>query len=419
MGRNSTHWTPEQHRAVRERLARGEIPRQIGAALNICTHTVRAVRRKMLMDAAKAAAVPADAPPPKPELSPVEIRDAAFWRRRHAEAQDALHRTETALRQVAGLLDRPVAMPSWIASKPGKPGRAVGLLHVSDWHVGEVIRPDEIGGLNGYDPETFRRRVRRLFAATVEKLPQWAADCHLEGVVVAANGDLVSGDIHDELRRTNALTAHEQAYLAADELAGGLRVLADKFGAVMCVVTPGNHGRTTEKTHAKRVGALSYDMLVGEMVRRAFERDDRVTVRLATGPEMVYPILRWNVHQSHGDSLGSGGGKGFAGPVLPILRGTKNVEWQAYLVRRAYDIILTAHYHTSANPGGGKLANGSVVGYGEFSNRIRAGFEVPQQWLALVHEKWGLRERCEIKLEDPEPPALPRVRVPANFEKQS
>jgi hypothetical protein len=234
-------------------------------------------------------------------------------------------------------------------------------------------------------------------------------------VVVAVNGDLVSGDIHDELRRTNALTAHEQAYLAADELAGGLRVLADRFGAVLCVVTPGNHGRTTEKTHAKRVGALSYDMLVGEMVRRAFEGDDRVTVRLSTGPEMVYPVLKWNVHQSHGDSLGSGGGKGFAGPVLPILRGTKAVEWQAYLVRRAYDIILTAHYHTSANPGGGKLANGSVVGYGEFSNRIRAGFEVPQQWLALVHEKWGLRERCEIKLEDPEPPPMPRVCVPAGI----
>ena len=418
MAKASVHWTEDQHRDVRLRLARGDLPREIAAAVGVCARSVRLARRKMLAELAGVSAAPAAAPaPPKPaELSPLEIRDAAFWRRRHQEAQDALHKTERLLRQVSGLLDRQVSPPAWtMPAKDTTKARAAGLLHVSDLHVGEVIRADEIGGLNSYDPEVFRRRIRRLFAAAVDILPRWASDCRLDGVVVAVNGDLVSGDIHDELRRTNALTAHEQAYLAADEIAAGLRVLSEAFGAVLVVFTPGNHGRTTDKTHSKRTAALSYDMLVGEMIRRAFDSDKRVTVQLATGIEAVYPVLGWTVHQSHGDSLGTGGGKGFAGPVLPIIRGAKNVEWQAYLVRQAYDLILTAHYHTSANPGGGKLANGSVVGYGEFANRIRAGFEPPQQWLALIHERWGLRERCEIKLENPEPPALPRVRVPAGI----
>jgi len=74
---------------------------------------------------------------------------------RHAETQDALHRTEHALRQVSGLLERPVVMPAWTLPAAGKPGRAVGLLHVSDWHVGEVVRADEIGGMNAYDPDRF------------------------------------------------------------------------------------------------------------------------------------------------------------------------------------------------------------------------------------------------------------------------
>jgi len=161
--------------------------------------------------------------------------------------------------------------------------------------------------------------------------------------VVAVNGDLVSGDIHDELRRTNALTAHEQAYLAADELAAGLRLLADKFGAVMCCVTPGNHGRTTEKTHAKRVGALSYDMLVGEMVRRASQgrRPGDGPARDGSGNGLSdFAMDRASVARRQPRQRRR---KGFAGPVLPIIRGTKNVEWQAYLVRRAYDIIPTAH----------------------------------------------------------------------------
>jgi hypothetical protein len=230
--------------------------------------------------------------------------------------------------------------------------------------------------------------------------------------VVALNGDLVSGDIHDELRRTNALTAHEQIYLATDELAAGLLKLAEAFGSLLVVVTPGNHGRTTEKSHAKRRSALSYDTMIGEQLRRHFADDARFTFIIAPGPDAVYHVMGWTVFQSHGDALGSGGGKGFAGPMLPILRGSKNVEAQGSRLGQKYDIILTAHYHSSGNPGNGVLANGSVVGYSEFSNQIRAGFDVPKQWLALVTERWGLRERLEINLEDPMA-VKPRVRVPA------
>jgi hypothetical protein len=361
-----------------------------------------------------------------PEVAPIaaadtpeyrrEIKDARFWQGRAKELQNRLADIEHTLAEVTGILSRPAAPPAWVLpDSAARRSSVAGLLHLSDLHVGEVVRPDEIGGLNEYNPDVFVRRIRRAFAATTEILPRWSADGKLVGICVAVNGDLVSGDIHDELRRTNALTAHEQVYLVVDELCAGFAHLADAFGQVMAVFTPGNHGRTTEKTHAKRVSGLSYDTLIGEQVRRHFADDKRVSVVVAAGPDAVYPILGWTVFQSHGDALGSGGGKGFAGPVLPIIRGTKSVEWQAARVRRHYDIILTAHYHTSANPGGGVLANGSVVGYGEFANRIRAGVEVPQQWLALIHGRWCLRERAEIKLEDPEIPELPRVRVPVGM----
>lgn len=41
--------------------------------------------------------------------------------------------------------------------------------------------------------------------------------------------------------------------------------------------------------------------------------------------------------------------------------------------------------------------------------------EPPQQWLALVHERWGLRERVPIVLEDPKTATRPRIRVPAGM----
>lgn len=357
-------------------------------------------------------------PPVKPTEAPapatLEIRDAAFWRRKSAEEQKRADESEHILREMAGIFRREVHVPKWTLPGDGKKGRAVGLIHLSDLHNGEVVRPEEIGGINEYNPDIFQRRFRRMIAAAVEILPRWAADSDLKGVVVALNGDLISGDIHDELRRTNALTAHEQVAHTTDEIAGGIRPLADRFGNVLIVVTPGNHGRTTEKTHAKRMAALSYDTMIGNILARTFADDKRITVNVASGADVLFPIFGWSILQTHGDSMGTGGGQGFAGPELPIVRGGKKIKLSGFASGERYDIILTAHYHTSSNPGS-ILANGSMIGYNEYAVRIRAQPEPPMQWLALIHEKWGLRERHPVMLEDPRPPERPRVRVPAGM----
>jgi hypothetical protein len=349
-----------------------------------------------------------------PETQPTETRDAAFWRRKaNAEEKRADH-AEHIASELAGIFRRPTIAPRWALPASSAGARSVGLIHLSDLHVGEVVRAEEIGGINEYNPEVFRRRLRRMIAASIAILPRWASDCDMQGVVLALNGDLISGDIHDELRRTNALTSHEQVALAADELSGAVKHLADAFGHVMVTVTPGNHGRQTEKTHAKRMAALSYDTMIGNILARDFAADDRVTVNVASGADILFTLFGWPILQTHGDSMGTGGGQGFAGPELPIVRGGKKVKLAGFASGERYEIILTAHYHTSSNPGS-MLANGSVIGYNEFGQRIRAVPEPPQQWLALVHERWGLRERMPVILEDPRTPERPRVRVPAGM----
>jgi transposase-like protein len=351
--------------------------------------------------------------PPRAEPTPEERRDAEFWKRRFTEASKELAETRHTLKAVAGLAGERVSFPDWALPPKGKVQNAVGLLQLSDLHGGEVVRPEEINGYNSYDIATFRRRIRRCVAGAIELLPRWAADCRLQGVVVAVNGDLVSGDIHEELARTNELTSIEQVMVVAEEVGGAILKLRDAFGVVHAVFTPGNHGRTTHKTHAKRTAALNYDTLIGKMLKDRLAGEPGITIEVSPGRDAVYPILGWTVFQSHGDALGTGGGKGFAGPMLPIVRGARAVEHQAALARQHYDIILTAHYHTSGNPGLGRLANGSMVGYSEFAHSIRASVEPPKQWLALVTERWGLRERVDLMLEDPLRPEKPRRRVPA------
>lgn len=363
--------------------------------------------------------LPEAAPAPVADIAPIaqaapaEMRDASWWRKRAAILQGDLEETRHALREVSGLAGQSIFPPEWaVPTNQGDAQRAVGLLYISDTHVGEVVRSEEVNGLNQYNPHIFQARLKRLIEATLKIVPRWASDCRLQGIVVALNGDLISGDIHDELRRTNALSSNDQVLLCAAEFAAAFRLLANAFGKVWVVVTPGNHGRSTEKTHAKRTAALSYDSLIGQIIKQHFSSDPRIVVHIAPGRDAVYPILGHTVFQSHGDALGAGGGQGFAGPGLPIIRGSKKVEYVGMVVDQRYEIILTAHYHSSMNIGR-VFANGSMIGWNEFALSIRATPEPPQQWLMLVTERWGVRERAEIKLEAPAKPEQPRIRVQA------
>lgn len=330
-------------------------------------------------------------------------QDLQFWKRKAAESAAEVQKLTHTVNQIAGVYERVVKPPVWTLPKPNAKNRkSMGLLQLSDLHVGEVVELKATGGYNEYSPDIFKRRIRRAISAAVPITKRWAQDTNLSGFCLALNGDLISGDIHEELRNTNALTAHKQVDLVVDELMASIRILEAEFGHVYVPVTPGNHGRTTLKPPSKKVHELSYDTMVGTILAREFRDNPNVQVDIAQGFDVIYDLLGHRVFQSHGDHMGTGGGKGFGGPDFPIVRGARLAMLNAFTKRDYYDILLTGHYHTTSNPSGGKnLANGSMVGYSEYSQSLRAIPEPPQQWLALIHERWGLRERIPLVLDEP------------------
>ena len=333
-------------------------------------------------------------------LSPVEIRNERFWKERATALAAELSETNHILAQVSGMMERIPTPPVWALPKPSsKAKRASGLLHISDIHAGEVVRAEEINGLNAFDIAICRRRLRRMFAASIDILPRWASDCRLEGIVNAINGDLISGDIHEDLRETNELASLDQSEFVTDELIAGITHQAKAFDRVDAYFTIGNHGRQTHKTRAKRTAALNYDNMIGKQVARHFATDKRVTIHVSPSRDCEYSILGHRVLQTHGDQ-GGGGGQGFAGPVLPVLRNAKKIEHKSAQTRNFYDIILTGHRHVSTHPTRKHFGNGSVPGYNEFASSILADPEPPMQWLLLITEKWGVRERLPIVLDE-------------------
>lgn len=353
--------------------------------------------------------------PVKQEASRAEAFDASFWRKKHNALERELAEAEHLASELAGVRGIAFEIPEWIIkAREGKRGKSVIGALTSDIHMGEVIEAEEINGINAFNPDICRKRLRRYFPAVCEIGSRWASDTDCEGALLSLAGDLISGDIHEELRITNALTSHEQCIAVAEELSAGIVYLLEAFGRVHVVVVPGNHGRTTHKPTAKLYARLSYDNLIGAMIAEKFRNNDRVTFQQTAAKDQITPIFGRTVLTTHGDKIGTKGGMGFAGPMLPIVRGAKKIDAQQSGIGRKPDLIQFGHYHTTGNPGY-VLANGSVPGYSEYGDDLRAVVEPPQQWAYLLHSKWWLRERMPIQLEDPGLPEKPRVKVPAGW----
>lgn len=353
-------------------------------------------------------------PQAAPPLSRAEIHDAGFWKAKATQLTKQISEAEHLLSEMSGLSGIPYSIPEWALTPSTTKGKSVIGCLISDIHMGEVVAPDEIHGVNAFDPDICRKRLRTYFNAACVIGPRWASDTECVGAFLALAGDLISGDIHEELRMTNALTSHEQVQAVVEECVAGINQLLETYGAVHVVGVPGNHGRTTHKPSAKLYSRLSYDMHCVAVIERHFRDNPRVTFQASAAKDQMTPIFGRTVLTTHGDKMGSKGGQGFAGPLLPIVRGAKKVQAQQASIGRHADLIQHGHFHTSSNPGG-ILSNGSVVGMSEYGDDLRAPMEPPQQWLYLLHSRWWLRERATIQLEEPGTPDKPRVTVPAGM----
>lgn len=411
---------PLSEAACREALAAKAAHGSVSAAAKAMGLDRSTLRGRVATALRRGYAEPEAAVPVAPP-TPIEAHDASFWRKQATKAKNENGEMARIIEELGGIRNVPIQIPNWIMrAGRGKKGRAVIGGLVSDIHDGEVISADEIQGANEFNPEICETRLKRYFYAATTIGTRWASDCTVEGFLLTLNGDMISGDIHEELRITNACTSHEQVMHVVGLLGAGLRTLLGAYPRVHVVGTPGNHGRTTQKPTAKLYAALNYDMMVLSMLAEQFAGDDRVTFQFGKSKDQMTPVFGRTVMSTHGDKLGTRGGQGFAGVMLPILRGSKKILEQQGSLGRRPDLIQTSHYHSTGNPYLGPmpiLANGSIIGVSEYADDLRVAVEPPQQWLFLLHDEWWLRERQPVILTDLAPPKKAAVRIPARMER--
>lgn len=271
------------------------------------------------------------------------------------------------------------------------------VLFTSDFQCGEVVRPDEIDGINEYNQDIFCQRYQTMIEKTIMLATENTGATEFPGLIYLRGGDAISGEIHAELAETNDLSAVPAARLVFQQEREGIRRLRDRFGRVRVISLPGNHGRTTFKPHAKGYTERNFELLISWWLAESFQDEPNITFWTPKSADALFDVEGWNGLLSHGDRMGSRGGQGFIGPAATIARGHQKLfqNWTATGSR--VDFILTGHLHTSLKLERG-YANGSLAGYGEYARDLRALPDAAKQWLFFFHRETMVSHQFELLL---------------------
>lgn len=301
--------------------------------------------------------------------------------------------------EIFDLAEHTIEPPTWLTGRGVPSGERGGPMTVwSDFHYGEVVNPDEVGGVNAYDMKIARQRFIRLVDTTIDLCTNHMGRSKVAypGIVVCLGGDMIGGDIHEELMATNDRTPHQSVNDLTDLLAGGLEKIADQFGRVFVPCVVGNHGRSTRKPRMKGRVFTNYDWSIYCNLERHFRKDKRIQIMVPSETDAYFAVFGHRFLLTHGDSLGVKGGDGIIGVLGPIMRGTLKVGQSEAQIGRAFDTLVVCHWHQYITLPG-LVVNNAFKGYDEYARlALRAKYSRPSQALWFVHPEHGITAHWQV-----------------------
>lgn len=281
-----------------------------------------------------------------------------------------------------------VDAPEWLAPSKaeGKHGTVCAVL--SDLHLDEVVRKQEVGGVNAFNRRIAEMRLQRFFEKAVELPRDYLSNITYDGFVLMCLGDTFTGEIHEELAATNEGHPFETLLYFLDPFVSGIRLLAEQYGKVHVVSVPGNHDRTYKKPRYKGRVVTSLHYLFMKFVEREFKGDERVTFQAPESPDAIVKVYDTTFLATHGDQFK--GGNGIGGIMVPLLRGHAKRQQRQQAIRQGYDVMVMGHWHQYiAVPSSGLIINGTLKGFDEYSYGMGFNYEPAQQALWVTTPEHG------------------------------
>ncbi len=316
------------------------------------------------------------------ELLEAEVKELRAANRKSRSMDVAQQRVLQAIEEA--LVDSPITR--YVYEPKDSPHKDPTAHHrqavlLSDWHGGEVVRSGEVGGLNEFDWEILEARVDRIAEALLSIKRVRPA---LTGLDVWFLGDMVSGNIHDELAQTNQFPVAKQSVKVGQLMASLVARLAPHYADLHCIGISGNHART-QKPHASKSVYDSWDWTAYQLSAAMTGQIDNVTWNIPEAGMVVRKIAGRNVLLFHGDGIKS------SMPGVPwggVMRRTNELRKQYAEIDIKLDYFALGHFHQCCVVPG-IFMNGSVIGTNEYGVKNFGGGESPKQLLLTWDEKRG------------------------------
>jgi len=258
---------------------------------------------------------------------------------------------------------------------------AVAVAVATDWHVGSVVKPEQVNGLNKFDVSIAKKRIKMFFERVVRMTFKERQDIRIKDLVLFLGGDLIDGALHLDTIMSNEIAEPiAQAVVCQQQIEAGLNFLLEygKFKKITVVCADGNHGRVTAKQHfnSRQGNAVAYFMYY-----TLAKRFPQINWVIAEGLHTYVKVYDHVIRFHHGDTIAFGG---VNGPYTYLNR--RIYQWdQAH--RATYSVQGHLHMYTIGTRRW--LINGSLIGYSPYAIGLGGEYQPPIQSFLLMDKKRG------------------------------
>lgn len=256
-----------------------------------------------------------------------------------------------------------------------KRASATVVLCMSDWHVEERVKPEEVRGLNDYSLDVADVRISEVTARAERLIEHEKGLTDIRRVVLWLGGDFITGHIHDELIESAQLAPLAACRWASQRIAGMIDRFANLGVPLSIVTSSGNHGRSTINRRISGENDHSFEQNMYHVLAAAEHRKN-VTWLLNEGYHNIVDLDGFKVRFHHGHAMrGSGGFGGLVPGANKLIAG-----WNA---SQPVDLDVFGHLH-SFTVSRKFVANGSLIGASPYGDRLGCPAEPPAQAMIVV-----------------------------------
>lgn len=322
------------------------------------------------------------APPPvspDTKTARLEIENRSL-RQQLNEKTEQLTRLAAASDLLKDISSAQLTPPKWLLTVSGKTHRAIATACLADTHFDEVVNPAELGGVNAYNREIAKLRLREFFKNTVKLGKDIFSGIRMEGLVMPMLGDIVSGNIHEELAESNAAAILDTCLFWSEEIAAGIEQTLKFYGQMFIPCVVGNHGRLTKKPRHKGKVRDNFDYLIYSMLARHFRNNERISFLIPDTADVNWRIYNVRYCGTHGEQFR--GGSGISGALAPLMLGDARKKKRSNAINAPYDYLVFGHWHQEIDTRG-LIGSNSLKGYDEYAMNNNFDYSEPSQafWL--------------------------------------